>query len=265
MLALIAGRGALPRRIVAEQSEPPLICALQGDMPETLAVDIVFRIERFGSLLAELRRRKVTRVCMAGAIKRPTMDLTRLGLSTLPLLPEILRASRLGDDGALRVVIGIIERAGLRVVGAHELLRDLVMEACVPTKAQPDRAMQRDAVRAARVVAAMAVVDVGQACVVHDGQVLAVEGVFGTDWMLDSLANRPAERGRGGLLYKAPKSDQDRRADLPAVGPATVARAVAVGLDGIVVEAGGVIVLDAERVIADCDMAGLAFWVRAPG
>jgi DUF1009 family protein len=126
--------------------------------------------------------------------------------------------------------------------------------------------------------------------------VIAVEAQPGTDWMLASLLARdhvPAETGglfddpfgvaadmlggpardprprrdpvlpAGGLLYKAPKPGQDRRIDLPAIGPETVRRAAAAGLEGIVVEAGGVMILDRDETIAAADRAGLFLWVRA--
>ena len=91
---------------------------------------------------------------------------------------------------------------------------------------------------------------------------MAVEGTFGTDWMLTSLAARPDEGG--GLLYKAPKPEQDRRIDLPTIGPATVWNAKAAGLSGIVIEAGGVLVLDRSDVIKAADEAGLFVMVHAP-
>ena len=51
--------------------------------------------------------------------------------------------------------------------------------------------------------------------------------------------------------------DQDRRADLPEIGPDTVTGAVAAGLAGIVIEKGGVIVLNREKVIEECNRLGL--------
>ena len=65
-------------------------------------------------------------------------------------------------------------------------------------------------------------------------------------------------------MVKAPKVAQDRRADLPTIGPATVEKAAAAGLSGIALEAGGVIVLDQEAVIAACDRLGLFLWLREP-
>jgi len=66
------------------------------------------------------------------------------------------------------------------------------------------------------------------------------------------------------VLVKGPKPGQDRRIDMPAIGPATVRGAAAAGLAGIVIEAGGVMVLDRATVIDLADRLGLFVWVRAP-
>jgi len=261
VLALIAGRGDLPDRIAAEAG-PVLVCALADSPPDTLRADLIFRLERLGEFLRDLKSRGVTRICMAGGVDRPQISLSRLSFSTLRLLPTMRRALRMGDDNALRAVIAVFEQAGFTVVAAHDLLPDLVMSPGCATRAQPSADARQDAQRAADILAAMDRADIGQACVVQGGQALAIEGVFGTDWMLASLTRRPAARGTGGILYKTPKPGQDRRADLPTIGPETVAGAVAAGLDGIVIEAGGVIVLNAAQVIADCDAAGLFLWIR---
>ncbi|TDK47392.1 LpxI family protein [Antarcticimicrobium luteum] len=260
MLALIAGRGALPEAIAAAQDSPPLICALETDPPGRLEVALRFRIETLGSLLGALKAHGVTRICMAGGIERPQIDPAAIDAATLPLVPVLTEALKTGDDGALRALIGIFEQAGFAVVAAHEAAPGLLLAPGVPTVAQPDEASRADALRGAEIVTAMASVDIGQACAVLNGQALAVEGVFGTDWMLAGLAARPD--GEGGLLLKAPKPGQDHRADLPTIGPETVRAAAGAGLRGIVIEAGGVIVLDQPGVIAACDRMGMFLWSR---
>jgi hypothetical protein len=77
------------------------------------------------------------------------------------------------------------------------------------------------------------------------------------------LARLP--EGRGGILFKAPKPGQDRRADLPVIGPGTAEGVARAGLSGIVIEAGGVMMLDASDTLARLDGAGLFLWVRPPG
>ncbi|MQQ07242.1 DUF1009 domain-containing protein [Epibacterium sp. SM1979] len=261
MIALIAGRGALPREITANLPVRPLVCAMMGSEPDEVAADLVFRIEQLGSLLAELKNRGVTEICMAGAVSRPSVDPAAIDGPTLPLVPMLQTALAKGDDGALRAIIMILEESGFAVRSAHEIAPDLLMAEGVFTKVQPGELDKPDAARGAQVVAAMAAADVGQSCAVRNHQAIAVENAFGTDWMLQSLVERPD--GQGGLLFKAPKPGQDRRADLPTIGPDTVVAAAAAKLSGIVVEAGGVIVLDRAEVIANCDRLGLFFWVRA--
>ena len=58
-----------------------------------------------------------------------------------------------------------------------------------------------------------------------------------------------ARPGPGGVLVKLVKPGQDRRADLPTIGPETIRGAVAAGLRGVAFEAGGTIL--AERDAAD--------------
>ena len=66
------------------------------------------------------------------------------------------------------------------------------------------------------------------------------------------------------MLYKAPKPGQDRRIDLPALGPASVRRAAAAGLAGIAWQAGGVVLLDRDAMLAEAAAAGLFLWAREP-
>lgn len=261
MLALVAGGGWLPGYIAARLGRNALkIAALDGFPPEGLEPDHVFRVETLGSFLAWLREAGVTRVCFAGPVRRPPLDPAAVDAATQPLVPRLVAAIRSSDDAALREVIAIFEEAGMAVVAAHDLVPDVLPAPGVPTRRKPGAEAEMDAVRGQQVLARMGDADVGQSCIVRRGQVLTLEGLFGTDWMLDSLARRPD--GAGGLLYKGPKPGQDRRIDLPAIGPETVRRAAAGGLDGIVIEAGGVMVLGDADLAGLADAAGLFLWVR---
>ena len=98
--------------------------------------------------------------------------------------------------------------------------------------------------------------DVGQGCVVQQGIVLAVEAIEGTDAMLARAAVL-ARPGPGGVLLKMVKPGQDRRADLPTIGPETVRAAAAAGLRGVAFEAGGTLITDRAGCVAAADAAGL--------
>ncbi|SNS44162.1 LpxI family protein [Antarctobacter heliothermus] len=261
MLALIAGRGALPAAVAGAVSGSVVVCGLEQCPPDHLKADHLFRLEQLGGLLAWLKARGVTQVCLCGAVSRPDLSLTRLDMRTLPLVPRILRALRYGDDGALRIVIDILEGAGFTVMAAHDLVPDLLPDAGVPTVSQPDKAAAQTVRMGDGVSDDQARRDLGQACVLHASRIIAREGQDGTDAMLRGLG----PEARGGVLYKAPKPGQDRRADLPVIGIGTAEGAIAAGLAGIVIEAGGVMVLDLVSVIERLNAAGLFLWVRERG
>ncbi|MDU9003347.1 LpxI family protein [Sedimentitalea todarodis] len=261
-LALIAGAGGLPHALVRQLETRPVVCALAGFEPDNLQVDETFRLETLGSLLAGLKTRAVREICLAGSINRPVIDPSAIDTATMPLVPLLQQALTRGDDGALRAVISVFEQAGFAVRSAHEIAPGLLPAAGCMTDCEPDDRARADAARAEEIVNAMSAVDVGQCCVVQAGQALAIETVYGTDWMLQSLSARPEAEPRGGLLFKAPKRNQDMRADMPTIGVDTIAAAAAVGLQGVVIETDGVMVLDQAEVGTACDRAGLFLWVR---
>ncbi len=304
MIALIAGTGDLPRLIVQRlvaAGKPPLICELVG-LPADLPADLprlTFRIETLGSFLAALTRMGITQVCLAGAVQRPRIDPSLIDDATKPLVPRMMAAMAKGDDGALRELLALIEEQGMSVVGASDVAPDLLPVPGILTAAQPDARHATDAVRGEAEIAAMGRADVGQACVVRAGEVIAREDVAGTDAMLLRIAaprpvaqpwsppvadplwlpldlagglvagaadwlsgGEPESPGSGAILFKAPKPGQDRRVDLPVIGPQTARNAVQAGLAGIVIEAGGVMALDLPATVATLDDAGLFLWVR---
>ena len=112
-------------------------------------------------------------------------------------------------------------------------------------------------------IRALGAADVGQAVVVQQGLVLGVEAIEGTDALLARCGPLRREGG-GGVLVKLAKPGQDRRLDLPAIGPETVRNAAAAGLAGVAFEAGGTVLLDRERTVEAADAAGLFLLALAP-
>lgn len=265
--ALICGQGALPG-LLAARAPGALLVQMEG-FPADLGGRPVqdFRLERLVPLMEHLLDRGIRRVCFAGALRRPQIEPEVFDARTATLVPRILMAMQSGDDAALREVIAIFEDWELAVVAAHDIAPDLLAGEGIlaGTVTEADRT---DAARAARIVEGLGALDLGQGAVVAQGLCLAVETLPGTDAMLAFVAEhartlRPDPQGARGVLYKAPKPGQDRRIDLPAIGPQTVQNAAAGGLAGIVVAASGVLMLDRAATVAAAEAAGLFLWARA--
>lgn len=266
-LGIVAGRGRLPQRLAtaeAEAGRPVVVAALPGTDMDGFGGVPVFaaRYEKLGRLMADLRSRGVDRVVLAGAIARPALDWRRFDLKALAAVPRILRAFRRGDDGLLRVVMAVFEAEGFHVVGAHEILPDLTLSPGAAGRHRPSARDLADIARANGILTALGPVDLGQAAVVAGGLCLGVETIQGTDTLLGFVADTAGgfRRSARGVLVKRPKPGQDLRADMPVIGPGTVAGAARAGLAGIAVAADTVMVLDFAETCRDADAAGLFLW-----
>ena len=272
MLALIAGQGRLPV-VLAEAMETAgrsfRIFQLEGFVADNPAGrDIpTFAIEELGSFLGQLVSDGFDQVCFAGAIRRPPINPSRIDAATKPLVGRIQLAISSGDDGALRVVAELFEERGLTVVAAQDVVPGLLPDAGVLTAAKPQGHHDADIARAQGVIKECGEKDLGQACVIAGGQVLAIEEMPGTDFMLATLDRAEAADAptHGGILFKAAKPDQDRRMDLPTIGVGTISGVQKAGLVGIVIPAGEVLVIDLPDVVQACDTAGLFLWVWGEG
>lgn len=221
-------------------------------------------IAAVGGIVDALKSAGCEEVVLIGPLHRPQFSALKPDWQGVKLLPRILKAARVGDDALLTVVVQFLEEQGFRVVGADEILTDMAAplgDLGAHTPSAEDRA---DIARGVAVGRALGAADVGQAVVVREGVVLAVEAAEGTDAMLARCAALKGDTD-GGVLVKLPKPEQERRADLPTIGVSTVERAIAAGLHGIAVEAGGALVVDREAVVARADAAGLFVAGIAPG
>ncbi|MGL6133136.1 MAG: LpxI family protein [Prochlorococcaceae cyanobacterium] len=267
-LAIIAGAGVLPRMLsrALEASGRSHLCFHPHGVEVELDEAEEFYFERSISFFRSLERRGIRQVVMVGKFQRPrVLNPLRFEGSTLMAAPRILASLRKGDDASLRSLAEIIEELGLEVVGVEEVAPHLLPEPGLYASRVPSEMDRADVQRAADIVEVISAVDVGQGAVVAAGLCLATESLPGTDAMLKWVAStreRPPQGTLSGVLYKAPKTNQDRRMDLPAIGPVTVAKAAAAGLAGIAWEASGVLLLDAEQTMAEAERHGLFLWAR---
>ena len=217
---------------------------------------VSLRMGAAGQILAALKAERCEDVVLVGPVRRPSILDLRPDAEGARLLARIGRAAWTGDDGLLAAVVRVLGEQGFRVIGAHEVLTEAVGPKGQLGRHAPDAGAMADIARAIVVVRALGAVDVGQGCVVQQGIVLAVEAIEGTDAMLARAAGL-ARPGPKGVLLKMVKPGQDRRADLPAIGPRTLVSAAAAGLAGVAFEAGGTLLTDTQACVAEADKAGL--------
>jgi UDP-2,3-diacylglucosamine hydrolase len=268
-LGILAGGGEVPLRVARTAlaaGRQVFVVALAGWADPAAWAGIPHVLERPGAagrILARLRAEGVRQLVMTGQAQRPSMLGLRPDAAGARLLVRIGRAFFAGDDGLLRAVARVLEEEGFEIQAAHAVLQDILPMPGLLTRAAPDATARADIARGITVVQALGVVDVGQGAVVQQGLVLGVEAIEGTDALLARCGGLRRE-GPGGVLVKLVKPGQDRRLDLPTIGPVTIRGAIAAGLAGIAIEAEGTILVERAATVAAADAAGLFLLALRP-
>ena len=267
-LALITGQGDVPRLIAEHHKDagtPPFIVVLkgfEGDWFKDFDHEICGLAE-FGKVISCVKDRGCDTVSFIGNVKRPDFSALKPDLKGMTLLPRMVKAARKGDDALLNAIVSVFEDEGFAVVGAHELLGELTHRAGYLNHIEPVEPDRSDVDLAYRISGEIGTLDIGQGCVVCDGLVLAVEAQEGTDEMLKRVAKLPLnirgnEDDRRGVLVKRPKPIQDKRVDMPTIGPSTIRWASEAGLKVVAGVEGCALWVEFEKIKAMADTAGIS-------
>jgi hypothetical protein len=260
-IALIAGSGDLPRRLIdvfKSQHRPYVILAFKGQTEESLVIDHPHLWVYFGEVgksLDYFKKNKIKEIVMAGKLTRPAFSEMKPDWEGVKWLAK-LGSNALGDDHFLKVIIDLIESKGYQIVGPDHILEALIVPSGTLTEVEPDEKAWIDIQRGVEVLKALSPVDVGQAVVVQDGLVLGVEAIEGTDALIER-AGKLQRPGPGGILIKMAKIDQEDRVDLPTIGVDTIMKVASNGFQGIALNAGKALILDKKAVLKLADEKGL--------
>ncbi len=263
-LAIVSGGGSLPFAIAdaaIQRGRRVVLLALRGSADPNKVRTYPHHwvaLGQLGRLFRLVRQEGCRELVFVGAVVRPTIAQLRLDFMTVRLLLRYAGIFRGGDARLLRGIIKAFEEQGFKVVGAQEIAPRILVPEGPLGRRQPGAGDRTDIERGLEFLRAIGPFDVGQAVVIADNRIVGVEAAEGTDQMLA----RFAELRRGGrihlpagtgVLVKAPNPGQDRRIDLPSIGPNTIENVVQAGLNGIAVVAGSAIVAEPERIAEMAD------------
>lgn len=260
-LGIIAGGGGLPKKLIdacKRDQRPFFVLGFKGQTDKDTLSGSEHAWTKLGATneaVAILKSHGVDTLVMAGNIRRPSIAEMKPDFRTLQVLTR-LGIAALGDDRLLKEVASELEKDGFKVVGAHEIEPALLTPEGVLGAIRLPNQARVDIEFGIIVTKTLGKLDIGQAAVVQNGIVLGIEAVEGTDALLERCKGL-RRKGRGGVLVKSCKPQQDKRLDLPAIGLRTVRKAFEAGLEGIAIEAGNSLLLDREEVIAAADKLGI--------
>jgi DUF1009 family protein len=267
-IAIVCGGGSLPGAVaeaVRRRGREPVMFGLRGWADEATIERYAHHwiaIGQIGRFFRLAHAAQCRDVLMIGTLLRPPLRQLRLDWKTIRMMPRIVAAFRGGDDRLLGGVARLMENAGFRVIGVGDAAPEVFVPEGPLGSVKPSERDTGDIVRGLKLIAALGPFDVGQAAVVANNNVLAVEAAEGTDNMLARIAElrrlgRVTAPPGSGVLVKAPKPTQDRRFDLPSIGPQTIEHAARAGLAGVAVVAGSTVIAEPAAVAAAADRANI--------
>ncbi len=130
--AVIAGNGILPITVAQElekHGQNPFLVLLRDEADAVLCryEHCTLSIVELARLVKVLKAAGVCNIVLAGGVKRrPFLTQFRFNWTTFLALPKLIGALRAGDDALLKAFIQLIESYGFTVIGAHEIVPDLL-------------------------------------------------------------------------------------------------------------------------------------------
>lgn len=268
-IGLLAGWGRFPI-VIAEKARElgiPVICVgIRGMADKARLAPIVHRFywTRLASINRPIRcfkKEGVRRWTMAGKVHKVSIFRPFRLLTMLPDWRMIrfwfLRRRRSNSDDNL--TLGIIDefvKDGLICTSALELCPELLVKPGILSKRKPTASEELDIAMGWEMAKEMGRLDVGQSVMVRERIVLAVEAIEGTDRAIQRAGELC--HGRGFVVVKVAKPQQDMRFDVPTVGVSTIETMKKAGAKVLAIEAGKTIFLDQAETIALADRYGIA-------
>lgn len=268
-LGVIAGEGEFPKMVARGAKRAGLRVVIVGlknnydaEIPALADAFYPVGVARLGQWIRCLRREGATRVVMAGRVRKSTpmgMSRWRLLLAYLPDWTSIrlwFRAA--GDrrnDALLAAVADELQRHGVTLIDSTTYCRDAMARVGPMSATRLSARLEADLKFGLPITQEIARLDIGQAVVVREGDVIAVEAIEGTDAMIERAAALCPDGGW--MLIKLAKPNQDMRFDVPTIGPNTIEKLTRHKAGALVVEADRTLMVDMEKTIALADAARL--------
>lgn len=255
---LIAGGGVIPMLLIDKwisDGYKPAIIAIDGFAEQELSryPDCSFiPLGSAGQMIDFLKDRQVTDLVITGKVVRPDFLKLKPDARGMMFIAKIMLKKKIGDNVLLTTIRKEIEKYGFKIRAVQEFLPDLLTPAGLLTKTpviDQDKASIDLGYRAAL---DHGLKDLGQAVVVQNESVIGFESEKGTNALIRE-AGKNKQAGRGPILVKTCKPQQDKSLDLPTIGISTAREVAAAGFAGIVVQAHETLFVDREETIEFCD------------
>ena len=257
---LIAGGGSMPAMWLERAQaagRQVTVYRLEGEKSENFnRADDVRDINpgRLKKLVQLLKKDGIEDVVMVGKVKKErifqSMELDEMMENLLRQLPDHQ------DETILRGISLALKEKGFNLLSQNLYMDGSRPQAGFLTKNDSlTRDERSDCDYGVELAGRMAEMEIGQTVLLKRGTVLAVEAVEGTDAAIERAGKFCPE---GMIMAKSSRPRQDDDLEVPAVGPRTIELLARYKAAALALEAGGVVVVERERMLEKAENAGVA-------
>lgn len=228
MIAIIAGTGNLPieaSKFLHAHSMPFFIISLfpedNGQYLEQLFgkhIEIIAQdCYKPNEILSLLKNKATKQVLLVGKVdKRHLLKKVKLDWLAIKILGSLIAKS---DKNIMEAILAEFTKHNIEVLRQDSILNALLVPPGILSGSLTPE-LSQDIAMGMKAALAIAHADIGQTVVVKDGMILAVEAIEGTD----ACIQRGIEFGKQGIVIcKTARTDQNRKFDLPTLGPNSLA------------------------------------------
>jgi len=260
-LGLIAGKGELPMAVAGEAREQGyrvVAVALEPLADESLSscVDDMewVNVGKLGEIIDTLKEFGVKEAVMAGKVSKTLLYKSKI-LPDLRAVKFLFSLKDRKDDSILLALAKELEEEGITLLDITLFSKNLLMPDGVLTKSRPNDQEWKDIEFGWKIAKEIGKLDIGQTVVVKNQAVLAVEAIEGTD---EAIKRGSMLAGKGAVVVKVSKPNQDMRFDVPTVGLKTLESMIEVGARVLAVESGKSLLMNKAEFILQAKKAGIS-------
>jgi DUF1009 family protein len=253
-IGIIAGNGSLPKQLalsLLDKNIKPYTVALTqiADEEVTEVGEYIWsKVTTVGKIFEFFNQNEIKQIVLVGGMKRPSFASLIPDRTGFKLLNRLRKLNNAGDNSMFNEIIKFIEENGFHLLGVDEVLPELLASKGPLAEIKPNKKQLADIEYGYKIAQEIGRLDIGQAAVVQNSATIGVEASEGTDGLIKRCANLQFD-GKGAILIKTKKPNQDRRIDLPSIGIKTIETLSQLGYAGVAVEAGSSLIIDKETTL----------------
>jgi DUF1009 family protein len=260
-LGLISGTGELPLAIASEARSKGYCVVAIGLEPlahESLSsvVDEItwVHVGKLGEIINTLKKSGCKEVVMAGKVPKTLLYKGNV-TPDLRAVKVMFSLKDRSDDAILLAISRELEKDGITLRNTTDFSTELLTPEGVLTSDEPSKEEWKDIAFGWKIAKEIGRLDVGQTVVVKDRAVMAVEAIEGTD---EAILRGGKLAGKGAVVIKVSKPEQDMRFDVPVVGTDTLEAMIKIHARVLAVEAEKSILMDRENMLNKAAKAGIS-------